>query len=60
MFGLNSEDELSDDEPAPEPSKKRSREASGEKKTKKTKLSSLPVFASVDDYSQYLDSEDDE
>lgn len=60
MFGLNSEDELSDNEQVSvADTKKRSKDES-DKKAKKPKLSSLPVFASADDYSQYLNSDDDE
>lgn len=42
--------------------KKRSRDEKedGKKKSKKAKLKDLPVFASVDDYSQYLASDDED
>ncbi|CCH45784.1 Ribosome biogenesis protein [Wickerhamomyces ciferrii] len=73
LFKGNSEDELasdeevdeeSEEEPAPK-SKKRSfketkQEAKPSKKSKKSKFSDLPVFASADDYSQYLNSDDED
>lgn len=41
-------------------SKKRANTDEGAKKSKKAKISSLPIFASADDYTQYLDSEDED
>lgn len=72
IFGANEDDEydsdempkmLGDEEEEEEeeeakPSKKRSQEEDG-KKSKKAKLLGLPVFASVDDYSQYLESDEE-
>lgn len=62
IFGINHEDEVSDDEIVEEDeetlsasTKKRSKTS---KKTSK-KLKSLPVFASAEDYSKYLDSDDE-
>lgn len=73
MFDMDGSDEVgSDDEPqmvagdsdsedslgSEDTGKKRSRKDEGTR-AKKQKLLSLPVFASVDDYSQYLDSDDE-
>lgn len=73
MFDINGSDEFdSDEEPqmlaeesedekaseSEEAGKKRSRKDDA-KKSKKLKLLGLPVFASVDDYSQYLDSDNE-
>lgn len=73
MFDMDGSDEAgSDDEPqmiagdsgsedshgSEDTGKKRSRKDDGSR-AKKQKLLSLPVFASVDDYSQYLDSDDE-
>jgi ribosome biogenesis protein MAK21 len=41
-------------------SKKRSAESSNDKKNKKFKISSLPTFASAEDYAEYLQSSDEE
>lgn len=57
------EDDLSSAESEPESDQgSKKRKASDEKsaKSKRSKLKSLPIFASVDDYSQYLDSEDED
>jgi ribosome biogenesis protein MAK21 len=52
------EEEEEQEEEEEKPSKKRSKSSS--KKSKKPKVKDLPVFASVDDYSQYLNSDDDD
>lgn len=58
-FNFNEEDEYSSgDEPALA-GEKRSREDDGKDKKKRVKLLSLPVFASVDDYSEMLQSDDE-
>ena len=69
IFGMNSDEYDSDDIPEVEeaPKKKRSRkeakeeeEAAPTKKSKKAKLKSLPVFADADEYSKYLQSDDED
>lgn len=65
MFGINGEDEYDSDEVSirvlddEEPSKKRAKNDDEEPKKKKKK-DNLPVFASVDDYAQYLGSDDED
>lgn len=57
------EDNLSSAESEPEAdqdSKKRKASDENSAKSKRSKLKSLPIFASADDYSQYLDSEDED
>lgn len=49
----------SDDESEQETKGKKRSGADASKKSKKQKLLSLPIFASADDYSQYLDSDDE-
>lgn len=60
----DSEEEVQEEVKPKKKSKKRSKSDDSEdkkdNKKKKTKLSSLPVFASVDDYSQYLQSDDED
>ena len=57
MFNVNEDDEYESDEAMED--KKRSLESGDNKKAKKPKLLGLPVFASVDDYAQYLDSDEE-
>ncbi|CAI5758639.1 unnamed protein product [Candida verbasci] len=53
------EDEDEDEEIVQKDSKKRPNEDEGKKKNKKRRLKDLPTFASVEDYAQYLDSDDE-
>lgn len=53
MRGAASEDEAGD-------SKKRSKDDSDGSKPKRQKFSNLPIFASAEDYDQYLNSEDED
>lgn len=55
---LGSEENVEELEETLEPSKKRKN--TDKKKSKRQKLSDMPVFASAEDYSQYLDSDDED
>lgn len=60
LDGPESDSEQEEEEENATTSRKRSKSGAGEKDNKRKKLSDMPVFASADDYAQYLDSEDDE
>lgn len=57
IFGINSDEYDSDAAPA---AKKRKAEADKADANDKKKLKALPVFADADDYSQYLQSDDED
>lgn len=59
MFNINEDDEYSSDDADADSKKRTQKSGDEEKKKKKPKLLGLPVFASVDDYAQYLESDDE-
>ena len=61
MLGDDDDDEEEESEEEEEETKKRAREndSHSKKKSKKQRVKDLPIFASAEDYAEYLDSDNE-